>query len=98
MSTKHTPGPWGAFHGSVIAKSITYSNSRSNRVCHIEREGTPSSEVDANANLIASAPELLEALKEALALIGSMSACGFGLIETHNKWSDIVAKAEGRKP
>ena len=59
--TSHTPGPWTA-HGCTL-----YAGT--NRVAQTwtaEYDGVPTSEMVANARLIATAPELLESLKWAL--------------------------------
>jgi len=61
MIPKHTPGPWTA-HGCTL-----YAGP--NRVAQtwdVEHDGLPTSEMVANAKLIAAAPELLDALKWAL--------------------------------
>lgn len=60
---KHTPGPWYATtrQGSwdwVVAQS------ESIEVCQMFHDGTPENETgEANARLVASAPDLLEALE-----------------------------------
>ena len=54
--SNHTPGPWKVNHGSVYTiddKPIT---------------GSFATEREANARLIAAAPELLEALEDILAV------------------------------
>lgn len=58
MSTKHTPGPWTRGEGdsqSVLSEIGWECVAQAN-------DGLPN--MDANARLIASAPDLLEALKE----------------------------------
>ena len=64
-------------------------------------------ERDANARLIAAAPGLLDALKEALAFVavwGAHYQCEHGLGDIHPKHAEslakvqaVIAKAEGRK-
>jgi len=74
MSAKHTPGPWQRIGNKVFA--LTPSERQEpgwpteiNRFgCYIQREnrepcGAPDDELEANARLIAAAPELLEALQ-----------------------------------
>lgn len=75
MSTKHTPGPWSLFIESGVvrpgieAKSVSFSvvvwgaDGDSEGV-----HGRTSDEAIANARLIATAPELLDACKAARAL------------------------------
>ncbi|QQD56700.1 hypothetical protein MHB_0010785 [Pseudomonas fluorescens BBc6R8] len=55
METKHTPGPWAKF-GSVI-RSLAGSERKVADVRIIDSEG------QANANLIAAAPELMAVLQ-----------------------------------
>lgn len=78
MSTLHTPGPWSVFSnrfrqtlGMNAVTHIFGANGGSALFSHyyaIDDENKPYEnwdEVDANARLIAAAPELLEALKSA---------------------------------
>jgi len=89
--SKHTPGPW-RINGNnmfrwIVADSEVFTHSddvnRSayggNMVCESVHE--------ANAHLIAAAPDLLEACKVALGIIG------FGA--EHDQISAAIAKAEG---
>ena len=55
--TKHTPGPWHIKDGKVFAAAI----------CRVD--GTPDGSAEANAQLIAAAPELLEACKIAMKIV-----------------------------
>lgn len=74
MGAKHTPGPWvigiSADHTPHIGTARKFGPYGEN-VCVVARpgpaermEGVPNC-ADANARLIAAAPEMLEALKEA---------------------------------
>lgn len=57
---KVTPGPWGVFKGTMIeSKSGVF-------ICDVLGHSTSQEEDEANANLIAAAPELLEALQAML--------------------------------
>jgi len=57
---KHTPGPW-ICEGSTV---FSLNDDGLNRMwLHVERHGRPEGESEANARLIAAAPELLEACK-----------------------------------
>lgn len=62
MNTKHTPGPW-LYEGHPNALIIwSDEKSRSTEICHITPHGDLHNSVgEANARLIAAAPELLEA-------------------------------------
>jgi hypothetical protein len=68
MSTfKHTPGPWGAHNNEVFAgpfKRIKggISGFRAH-ICEMDDLDLDEDEVEANARLIAAAPDLLEALR-----------------------------------
>jgi len=59
MKTPHTPGPWYATGPHVQSASINEDN----YVC--KAEGNDTSQIEANACLIAAAPNMLTALKEA---------------------------------
>lgn len=60
----HTPGPWVFAYGSVYREDTLHDES-SIRIALMDRNEphTMPTERDANARLIAAAPELLEALK-----------------------------------
>lgn len=68
MKTPHTPGPWLSFKAGGVysenGREIIFS-------AHNTRSGS-AEEREANARLIAAAPELLEACRRALALIESL--------------------------
>lgn len=62
---KHTPGPWKILRSRTdVARgvSITMSDGSGARVA-VSDDGWPNATQDANARLIASAPEMLAALK-----------------------------------
>jgi hypothetical protein len=62
-----TEAPWKTYNGSVWSESPKIDKSqRTNMVCSIsDRWKMPDSEKEANANLIAAAPDLYEACKQA---------------------------------
>jgi hypothetical protein len=67
---KHTPGPW-VIDGSVNAENLDVINSEG-RIAMIDDSrstGWNVPTINANARLIAAAPELLEALKDAIEII-----------------------------
>jgi hypothetical protein len=81
---KHTPGPWKAFtgwvglkpgHGPVIAQIPNY----------------PYGDTEANAHLIAAAPDLLEVAKRALNMSARVHPDFYTQIRA------AIAKAEGDK-
>ncbi len=65
--SEHTPGPWRVFKGGVSGRIIGIGELNGEGVCDcgfgVWRGG--SEEAEANARLIAAAPELLEALQKA---------------------------------
>lgn len=60
--TKHTPGPWKAHHGKGQMMIVQDAKSNSGIANLIAFTGGGIAEDDANARLIAAAPDLLEAL------------------------------------
>lgn len=104
----HTPGPWTANGGDIMCDA-NYCVAVAYRA-RTDDDGNwmPHSEVDANANLIAAAPELLTQLRMAAEFISGHNEClsepsGSG----DRQWNDYciglldgcmaaIAKAEGR--
>jgi len=97
--TKHTPGPWklDIFAGKVIG--ITRDNDKggdkyapniAQMVYMGENTELDSPTVEANAQLIATAPEMLEALKEIARRRAYVFSDDIEWLET------VIAKAEGR--
>lgn len=83
MNAKHTPGPWMRGHDeSGRDFEVRASNGRKivamrvdeNRAKSISEWGQCKKENEANARLIAAAPELLEALREMLTCYGDCGA------------------------
>jgi hypothetical protein len=68
MKTQHTPKPWSlAFYGDALACAVVHGETS---ICRMAmpndlHRAPKQSEAEANAHLIASAPELLEALRAA---------------------------------
>ena len=84
MSTAHAPGPWstepsGRGDGSLALMSGRY------RIAIVHLDGN-----DANARLIAAAPEMLAALKGALDVIDAL------IPGPHRTIREAIARAEGR--
>jgi hypothetical protein len=71
MTTKHTPGPW---HLQPIGRELYVEADGPAFICDMQKdcllEGMDDSAIMPNARLIASAPELLEALQCVLAWVG----------------------------
>ena len=98
MSAEHTPGPWTILPNTphfVRAMHPAEGMQPVATVYHFDGE------LAANARLIASAPELLEALELALVTIGGQAellrACGaaYGIGATLQRASEAIAKAKG---
>lgn len=68
MTAKHTEGPWGRNIPPASKYPVIYAG-RNTHVAQVLSKGLPDAEVEANANLIAAAPELLAALKLARSVI-----------------------------
>lgn len=99
MGTKHTPGPW--IYGPEIGPDCTRIDDQKGKVIaavktrqitsweHARPEYSWDEEGAANARLISSAPELLEALKLAKSIIGHPDDAASKLIDA------AIAKATG---
>ena len=82
---KHTKGKWTASHISEFEFDIIDENGRTISTV------TNWNEQEANANLIASAPEMLKALKDSLFVLRE-----YRIEESRqNELWDLIAKAEG---
>ena len=97
MNAKHTPGPWeynvntqGRFRvfagTSEIVRALSTHGRR--RLGKAERE--------ANARLIAAAPGLLEALREAEDVLNALDMSGYSQADVLATVRVAIAKAEGR--
>lgn len=92
---KHTPGPW---HRN-IKPATHYTTVWSGRNTHVARvvpEGLTEAEVEANINLIAAAPDLLDALERLLAERADSDAHGR---PSHYAWEQAeaaIVKATGQ--
>jgi hypothetical protein len=104
MGTKHTPGPWVTERDSkFITGNLSYFYVEANDcpVCEISADyitwfNKKEQELEANARLIAAAPEMLEALKAILKENdGVCPDCVYA--STWDLMEDAVAKAEGNQ-
>lgn len=94
--SKHTPGPW---HRNVppARKYCVVFSGRNTHVAAVKSDGLTDSEIEANCNLIAAAPDLLEALEvilrkyEAQADYAEIDTDG----ESVAKANAAIAKARG---
>lgn len=88
MSAKHTPGPWSA------AAHIVYSGPH-HRVATVQAVGA---QAEADAALIASAPDLLAALEDALCTMLNVEVFygkGEMLTQSMDKAEAVILKAKG---
>lgn len=97
---KHTPGPWEIWELQDRDYSVEIASVEAGctvgAAYHINDDPvTPCEETMANARLIASAPELLEALQIAAGFIESGESCGYDFFEVRAAWRRAFAKAEG---
>ena len=103
MVTKHTPGPWVAddnegFSMWKIYSRMSPSGSWVQGPCVAKVIGD-SAEADANARLIAAAPELLEALEKALDALGGNDPYDLGYDDSICGYiRAAIAKAKGEQP
>lgn len=100
---KHTPGPWVAKGSEVLAHFLPYNaitGDDSSQLCATASiaqcavSWLPSEQTEANANLIAAAPELLAAAKRAVA---ALVANGAPNCEAAKECKAAIATAEGRE-
>ena len=85
----HTPGPWAVFHGMVVTANADGSIPPTTQVL-----GYMNGMRDADARLIAAAPELLAALKAICAADDVKSLAD--LVTVLPDARAAIAKAEGR--
>jgi hypothetical protein len=95
--SNHTAGPWKVFDSDVSGLSVNAAN-ECKRICDVARNARDDDR--ANAALIASAPELLSALKRAYKQC--IEFLNEGDFRRNVEWDagyivDAINKAEGRK-
>ena len=95
----HTPGPWEVSPGFTTHTGMRQFFSLSGTSLFEMRNanGLPFSSQEDDANLIEAAPDLLEACKRAIEMLGHMSAEEFeddGSIKLAAILDDAVSKAE----
>ena len=90
---KHTPGPWEVLNNYVkkVGGGVIATTSRNGSICRFE-EDVGSLHDAANARLIAAAPELLEALKDARQQL--IALCSEN--DVPDSVNLAIAKAEGK--
>lgn len=89
LKVKHTSTKWGTSSDFLAVHSVGNNPFHDGIICDL-RTWPNEDVVKANATLIAAAPELLEALKDALAWINGDGEAPVHIIES------AIARAEGR--
>jgi hypothetical protein len=102
MSAKHTPGPWEILEHCWSDASIRSTDDYvvcSLNIRHVATEATQAmceDRMDADARLIAAAPELLEALK--IIASGGSEQFNWSMTKAEELARTAIAKAEGGPP
>lgn len=89
---KHTPGPWSYWNG-ICSPGGRVTQDETGTHIAIPTVYANAQLTDANARLIAAAPELLDALKSVLDMASS-GKTNFGLLEYARS---VIAKATGKE-
>lgn len=93
----HTKGPWNCIRASAGGREIITSDVSPVDVCVLSRSNKSPEEINANALLIAAAPELLEALEELYHLIDDAhDGDRVFTLELAQKAKAAIAKARGQ--
>lgn len=90
MQTKHTPGPWTVPAGQIVADTV-WARGGHLEICKLYGNGRDAETADADARLIAAAPDMLEALEKILRAIPTVLTRE-GL---HHEISDMIDRAKG---
>jgi hypothetical protein len=99
--TEHTPGPWADdVTGDLSDRDGAIYSETSNTIVADNVYGRSEAEADANARLIAAAPDLLaacEALCEAVAGQSALLAIEGALVVEYREALAAIAKARGER-
>jgi predicted amidophosphoribosyltransferase len=93
----HTPGPWRFYENAVSIDIVDAVHS--NGLAILEKRGVNDEQKKANARLMAAAPDLLDALKQAHDFIMTIPVEFFVPWQqgyNHEVVMNAIAKAEGR--
>ena len=97
MTSKHTPGPWGTFEirseGSGEVRTGVCAFDGDYMIADVGWDRP--NEAEANARLIAAAPDLLEEAKATVEAHDYGSEEAF--LRSLNRLSKLIAKAEGKE-
>lgn len=101
-TTNHTPGPWALLDRDENSRTLTHITNGAHIVCTLgttRTDGSPNH--SANANLIASAPDLLSAARNAANVLAAIATGQLAAIKPDsNALQELraaISKAEGVK-
>ena len=96
---KYTKGKWSIYddwpnpQNAIIIMGWDEEAEESFDIANVLQDGIPDEEMEANCNLIAAAPDMLEALEEVVLFL-EPRAGSFGMHAVH-KAKAVIAKAKG---
>lgn len=104
MTAKHTEGPWLRDATSGLSCDVRATNGRKVALCwglstsRAAKSNSPAyrAECDANARLIAAAPELLDELVKVEKLLASIELGDYPVSDELESVRAAIAKAEGK--
>lgn len=88
MTAQHTPGPWAKVEDADNRNNVRIRSDALPHVAKVYGYSRDDAARDANARLIAAAPELLEALEAAASMLPEETCIRHGI-------TDALAKARG---
>ncbi len=94
MTNTHTPGPWSRNIPPARKYCVVFAGRNTHVASICSASNQPDSEIEANCNLIAAAPDLLAASRAALAALHALRDAPQGGAEVMLRAA--LAKAEGR--
>ncbi len=95
METKHTPGPWKRAHHGHYNQIQIYTKNIYHPLAVVQNQ----EDMQANARLIAAAPDMLEALAAMVDMFERHIEGRSGPDDASNRWDmarAAIAKAEGK--
>ena len=99
--SRHTPGPWVVRHDDMVCSKEGRIIADCESTSYNMRPAPPIAEDKANARLIAAAPELLEGLKQLLAMQIDCDGVTVKIADYHchqtRQAQAAINKAEGRE-
>ncbi len=93
MTTKHTPGPWSPAYLDHAGQRVVKGEHIEICTCWHHSVMSIEKEMEANARIIAAAPDMFEALDRSLSWLASYP--GGGASECYDQARSAIAKARG---